>query len=412
MRITEDHIKSIIFGVAVGDALGVPVEFSSRERMVDNPLTDMIGFGTYNLPKGTWSDDSTMTFCLAETLLDDEFDLKKLANRFINWVDWGYWTPYCELFDIGNTTKKAIDTLRTIDNPEKAGGSHESDNGNGSLMRILPLILDIGELPISLTYNKVKSVSSLTHSHERSVNACFYYLTFARYIILGHSKESSYQLTNATVINEFKERRIADKEFHEFKNILDGDLHNLPISKIRGSGYVIHSLEASLWCLLNSNSYVEAVLKAVNLGEDTDTTAAITGGISALCFGYNSIPVDWVESLAKKEEIERLVKRLISKYTLKIKLKDVPEIGDINGASNFVHKFSGYRTTFEETSKSVFETKNKLQSKEFEKLKVEDLAESLFFYFRALRHGEGQPNIDYVNEHISLIRTKLLSHEE
>lgn len=412
MRITEDHIKSIIFGVAVGDALGVPVEFSSRERMVDNPLTDMIGFGTYNLPKGTWSDDSTMTFCLAETLLDDEFDLKKLANRFINWVDWGYWTPYCELFDIGNTTKKAIDTLRTIDNPEKAGGSHESDNGNGSLMRILPLILDIGELPISLTYNKVKSVSSLTHSHERSVNACFYYLTFARYIILGHSKESSYQLTNATVINEFKERRITDKEFYEFNNILDGDLHNLPISKIRGSGYVIHSLEASLWCLLNANSYEEAVLKAVNLGEDTDTTAAITGGISALCFGYNSIPVDWVESLAKKEEIERLVKRLISKYTLKIKLKDVPEIGDINGASNFVHKFSGYRTTFEETSKSVFETKNKLQSKEFEKLKVEDLAESLFFYFRALRHGEGQPNIDYVNEHISLIRTKLLSHEE
>ncbi len=412
MRITEDHIKSIIFGVAVGDALGVPVEFSSRERMVDNPLTDMIGFGTYNLPKGTWSDDSTMTFCLAETLLDDEFDLKKLANRFINWVDWGYWTPYGELFDIGNTTKKSIDTLRTIDNPEKAGGSHESDNGNGSLMRILPLILDIGELPISLTYNKVKSVSSLTHSHERSVNACFYYLTFARYIILGHSKESSYQLTNATVINEFKERRITDKEFYEFKNILDGDLHNLPISKIRGSGYVIHSLEASLWCLLNANSYEEAVLKAVNLGEDTDTTAAITGGISALCFGYNSIPVDWVESLAKKEEIERLVKRLISKYTLKIKLKDVPEIGDINGASNFVHKFSGYRTTFEETSKSVFETKNKLQSKEFEKLKVEDLAESLFFYFRALRHGEGQPDIDYVNEHISLIRTKLLSHEE
>ena len=412
MRITEDHIKSIIFGVAVGDALGVPVEFSSRERMVDNPLTDMIGFGTYNLPKGTWSDDSTMTFCLAETLLDDEFDLKKLANRFINWVDWGYWTPYGELFDIGNTTKKSIDTLRTIDNPEKAGGSHESDNGNGSLMRILPLILDIGELPISLTYNKVKSVSSLTHSHERSVNACFYYLTFARYIILGHSKESSYQLTNATVINEFKERRITDKEFYEFKNILDGDLHNLPISKIRGSGYVIHSLEASLWSLLNANSYEEAVLKAVNLGEDTDTTAAITGGISALCFGYNSIPVGWVESLAKKEEIERLVKRLISKYTLKIKLKDVPEIGDINAASNFAHKFSGYRTTFEETSKSVFETKNKLQSKEFEKLKVEDLAESLFFYFRALRHGEGQPDIDYVNEHISLIRTKLLSHEE
>ncbi len=372
----------------------------------------MIGFGTYNLPKGTWSDDSTMTFCLAESLLDDEFDLKKLSNRFINWVDWGYWTPYGELFDIGNTTSKAIDNLRTIDNPENAGGSHEADNGNGSLMRILPLILKIGNLPIPHTYSIIKSVSSLTHRHERSVNACFYYLTLARYIILGHSKESAYQLTNTTVINEFKERQIIDKEFNEFKNILEGDLSNLPISKIRGSGYVIHSLEASLWCLLNSNTYKEAVLKAVNLGEDTDTTAAITGGISALCFGYNSIPVNWVESLAKKEEIESLVKRLISKFTIKIKLEDVPQIGDINAASNFAHKFSGYRTTFEETSKSVFETKNKLKSKEFENVNVEDLTESLFFYFRALRHGDGQPNIDYVNEHISLIRTKLIKHEE
>ena len=90
MIITEDHIKSILFGVAVGDALGVPVEFSSRERMEQNPISEMIGYGTYNQPKGTWSDDSTMTFCLAETLLDDEFTLRKLANRFINWDDWGY----------------------------------------------------------------------------------------------------------------------------------------------------------------------------------------------------------------------------------------------------------------------------------------------------------------------------------
>ncbi|MBK8854026.1 MAG: ADP-ribosylglycohydrolase family protein [Saprospiraceae bacterium] len=232
MRITEDHIKSIIFGVAVGDALGVPVEFSSRERLVEKPLTDMIGFGTYNLPKGTGSDVSPTTFLSRSNIYWRMwFDLKKLSNRFINWVDWGYWTPYGELFDIGNTTSKAIDNLRTIDNPENAGGSHEADNGNGSLMRILPLILKIGNLPIPHTYSIIKSVSSLTHRHERSVNACFYYLTLARYIILGHSKESAYQLTNTTVINEFKERQIIDKEFNEFKNILEGDLSNLPIVK-------------------------------------------------------------------------------------------------------------------------------------------------------------------------------------
>lgn len=410
MRITEDHIKSILFGVSVGDALGVPVEFSSRERMDLNPLSKMIGFGTYNQPPGTWSDDSTMTFCLAETLLDEEFSLRKLSNRFINWVDWGYWTPHGELFDIGNTTHAAIDRLRTIENPELAGGNHETENGNGSLMRILPLILETGKIAISDSYDLIKSVSSVTHRHDRSIISCFYYLTLARHLIQGHSKESSYALTNKIVKSQLNERSIEKKEQIHFNRILNNLIPTLEYSQIRGSGYVIHSLESSIWCLLKTGTYKEAVLKAVNLGEDTDTTAAITGGLAALKYGFNSIPDEWILQLVKKDEIEELAEKLSNKYLKKIQLKDIPEIGDIRGASKFAHEFSGYRASVEETGKYVKNIRLKIENNQIKEINIHDIAESLFFHFRAVRHGGREPNEELVNSHLKLMKTKL-EHE-
>ena len=409
MRITREHINSILFGVAVGDALGVPVEFTSREYLKKNPISEMQGYGTYDQPKGTWSDDSTMTFCLAETLLDDEFELQKLANRFINWVDWGYWTPHGELFDIGNTTHSAIERLRTIDKPELAGGSDETENGNGSLMRILPLVLETSQNHYVESWDLISNVSSLTHRHIRSIISCYYYLLFARKLMQGQSKESAYQQTNTLVKLVLKEKSIDERETVHFQRILNGEIPSLISKDIRGSGYVVDSLESSLWCLLNSNSYKDAVLKAIHLGEDTDTTAAITGGIAALSYGFESIPKEWINELVKKHDIIDLSTRLSDKYTMKIKLSDVPEIGDISGANKFVHQFSGYRITFAETSKAARETKKRIELGEIENLSVDDLAESLFFHFRAIRHGGGNANGSLVSKHIELIRNKLQS---
>ena len=185
-------IKSVLFGVAVGDALGVPVEFNDRQTISKNPVTDMIGYGTYNLPAGTWSDDSSLTFCLAEALTKD-FDLNAIGQNFINWVHHQYWTPRGRVFDIGIGTRQAIDRIAKGEKPEFAGGSKDIDNGNGSLMRILPLLFYIKDKPINERYEITRQVSSITHGHIRSVIACFYYLEFAKQIWEGKDKFEIYR---------------------------------------------------------------------------------------------------------------------------------------------------------------------------------------------------------------------------
>lgn len=158
----SEEIKSVLFGVAVGDALGVPVEFNSRQTISKNPVTDMTGYGTYNLPAGTWSDDSSLTFCLAEALTKD-FDLNTIGQNFVKWYHENYWTPRGNVFDIGIATRQAISLLAQGEKPELAGGFDERDNGNGSLMRILPLLFYIKDKPINERYAlQNKFLQSLT----------------------------------------------------------------------------------------------------------------------------------------------------------------------------------------------------------------------------------------------------------
>jgi len=315
-REIRNSIEDALIGFITADALGVPVEFKSRDYLKQYPISEMIGYGTYNQPKGTWSDDSTMTLCLAESLLDEEFSLKKLANRFINWVDWGYWTPHGELFDIGNTTNAAIERLRTIDDPKLAGGKHETENGNGSLMRVLPLVFEIYDVrDEEEQFKTIRDVSSLTHAHDRSILSCFYYLTLARFL-RGHEYPpmEMYKLTN-NVFKRFVDKQSIDKnELKHFDRLINDSIQDLDESKIRSTGYVIDTLEAAVWCLLTTKNYRDAVLKAVNLGEDTDTVAAITGGLAGLYYGIGQIPENWINSLVKLEEINELIDKLSNKY--------------------------------------------------------------------------------------------------
>ncbi|WP_370692014.1 ADP-ribosylglycohydrolase family protein [Kaistella sp. SH40-3] len=306
------QIKSALFGVAIGDALGVPVEFKSREAILQNLVTDMIGYGTYNQPPGTFSDDSSMTFCLAEALTND-FDLNQIARNFVKWYHENFWTARGEVFDIGIATREAINRIAHGEVPEFAGNTDASSNGNGSLMRILPLLFYIKDLPISERYEITKKVSSITHGHIRSVISCFYYLEFTREILLGKEKFEIYQKLQTEIPDFLNSLSIDQYEISFFDRLLKDDISELGEYEISSSGYVLHSLEASIWCLLNTDNYKEATLKAVNLGEDTDTTAAITGGVAGLLYGFGTIPENWVEQLARKEDIDDLAGRLARK---------------------------------------------------------------------------------------------------
>jgi ADP-ribosylglycohydrolase/pterin-4a-carbinolamine dehydratase len=304
----EQYINSALFGVAVGDALGVPVEFTRRTDLEQNPVTDMRGFGTYNLPPGTWSDDSSLTFCLAEALTKG-FHIDQIGETFVKWYYKDYWTATGHVFDIGIGTREALYRIKHGTKAELAGGTDEDANGNGSLMRILPLLFYIQDKPIEERFELTKHVSSITHGHIRSVMACFYYLEFARQMIEGRGKFEIYQNLQKSLPLFFAEIGVEPAEIAHFDRILIQDISILKKDDIQSGGYVVHTLEASMWCLLTTDTYAEAALKAVNLGRDTDTTAAITGGLAGLLYGFDAIPSKWVNELARKEDIEELVER-------------------------------------------------------------------------------------------------------
>lgn len=305
----KHQVRGGILGLVVGDALGVPVEFRSREEILQQPVTGMTGFGTHHQPAGTWSDDSSLTLCLAEVLCDG-FDLDNIGRSFVDWLDHYKWTAHGRVFDVGIATSAAIDRLRQGIQPDLAGGTDEYSNGNGSLMRILPLLYYVRDMAENERFEVIQAVSSITHAHIRSVLACFYYIEFARMVCDGQSEKDAYVSANAILRRVMDTRQVPENEASHFDRILSGRIFELPEKNIRGSGYVIHSLEASLWCVLTSGSYPEAVLKAVNLGEDTDTTGAITGGLAGIVFGDASIPVDWISMIARIGEIEELIERL------------------------------------------------------------------------------------------------------
>jgi ADP-ribosylglycohydrolase len=306
-----DSIKSVLFGVAVGDALGVPVEFKSRRGMKLTPVIDMTGGSetTYQLSAGTFSDDSSLTFCLAEALTQD-FDLSVIAQNFVKWYKQNYWTARGSVFDIGITTRKAIDRLAAGIRPDQSGCFESTANGNGSLMKIAPLVFYLMDKPINERFEITRQVSSITHGHIRTVIACFYYLEFARQLFVDRKKMDVYRNLQTDVPEFLKSISINPEEIAVFDRLLKGNIYELTEWDIYSSGYVVHTLEASIWCLLTTGSYKEAVLKAVNLGEDTDTTAAVTGGLAGLLYGTANIPQHWIKQIARQDDIDDLAERM------------------------------------------------------------------------------------------------------
>lgn len=301
----SEKIKAVMLGHAVGDALGVPVEFCARKELDEKPVTDMMGFGSYPVPAGSWSDDTSMALCALDSLKKGRIDYNGIMDNFVMWLSNDDYTPTGEAFDVGRTCLTAIRRYCRKDAPPalECGLSEEDSNGNGSLMRIHPFVLYAygNDMPFEEWINLIKNGSAITHAHERSRLGCLIY-AFVLYHLLGDPNKDSIKLALKRA-----EINLSDSsEFVYYNRIFKSGFSSLDGEEIKSSGYIVDTLEAALWCVLTTNSYRECVLKAVNLGEDTDTVAAVAGSMAGVLYGYDSIPEAWLDKLKKRDYIEKM----------------------------------------------------------------------------------------------------------
>lgn len=271
----KEKIYDGILGLAVGDALGVPFEFKERDTFT---CRDMIDGGTWKQPIGTWSDDTSLTLATLDAIKknDGNIVLEDIADNFCKWIYASEYTAGGKVFDCGLTTAIAIGKYASFKNVETCGMRDYNSNGNGSLMRILPLaFFDVSD-------EEIEQVSALTHANEISKYYCVEYVKIAKQIINGK--------TLFEILGEAEAYRRA----------------TVQRSSVSSSGYVIDTFDAAIWCLLNTSSYKDCVLTAVNLGDDTDTVAAVAGGLAGLYYGAEKIPKKWIEKIARLDYIQKL----------------------------------------------------------------------------------------------------------
>ncbi len=306
----QSRIRGALYGAVVGDALGVPYEFLSREEMKRNPATGMTGYGTYNQQPGTWSDDSSLLLCTTESL-SRGFDVDDMARLFLRWYENAYMTPHGEVFDIGNATAMALRRISSGVPVEEAGCIDEGSNGNGSLMRILPVALKYRDLPAAQLLDYAARVSAITHAHPRSQLACGIYCLLISEILRGHGLVESLERVRESLPDLLQTSPMEAESTH-FERLFQPDFSLSGEDAIQSSGYVLHTLEAAIWCVHRSGSYEEAVLRAVNLGLDTDTTACVTGGLAGALYGFSAIPEEWLMLVKNPATVKATIDSFIS----------------------------------------------------------------------------------------------------
>lgn len=309
MPIPLQTIEAALVGFAVGDALGVPVEFRHRSELRRDPVTGMRGFQVHHQPPGTWSDDSALTFQLVENLLEG-YDPQRLGERFVRWFTQGEWSARGNCFDIGIATRSALHRIEQGTPALQAGENGEYSNGNGSLMRILPLAFTLlDEESQEARFQHVCEVARVTHGHVRSAMGSFFFVEIVRHLLRGFDKYEAYRLARQETADFLQNRPVPAHELDLFSRVLLNDISQLPETEIYSSGYVIHTLEAALWSFLTTDNYRDATLRAVNLGDDTDTVASLTGAMAGIVYGSDSIPADWLAVLARLDDIRDLAQR-------------------------------------------------------------------------------------------------------
>ncbi|HAT11736.1 MAG TPA: hypothetical protein DCS97_14340 [Planctomycetes bacterium] len=298
------RISGALIGTLVGDALGVPVEFTKRSVRDQDPVRGMRGFGCWNQPPGTWSDDGAMTLVAADTLATAGWDLQLMMGGFCRWLADGLWTAHGSAFDIGSTTRQALVGYQRSGDLAACGQSDERSNGNGSLMRCLPVSLWLAGSAQDESLRLAGDASALTHAHQRSRLCCAWHAQWCEATLEGGDVRSA-----ASAASNRLRRAVPSSELKPLARILDGTALDLPRAQVISDGYVVSTLEAALWCLAQHHNFEDTVLAAVNLGEDTDTTGAVVGGMAGWLHGLDGIPEAWRSALPRQPEIMDLADR-------------------------------------------------------------------------------------------------------
>lgn len=300
-----DRLRGALFGLAVGDAVGTTVEFAEPGSFP--PLTDMIGGGPFGLAAGQWTDDTSMALCLATSLVEvGGFDPLDQMQRYVRWWRDGYLSSTGTCFDIGSTTAAALRRFEQTGNPF-SGSAHPRSAGNGSLMRLAPIPMFFADAPRNAIESAALS-SRTTHAAHAAVDACRYLAGLLLGAFAGAEKEELTGPFFSPVTDFWDEAPLV----HEIAAIAAGSFRFKQPPDIRGTGYVVHTLEAALWAFQNSSSFAEGLLMVVNLGEDADTTGAVYGQLAGAFYGESGIPPRWLKRLAGRQTIGELANALTS----------------------------------------------------------------------------------------------------
>ena len=292
--------QGALLGLAAGDAVGTTVEFQPRGTFA--PITDMLGGGPFELLPGQWTDDTSMALCLAASLVEQgEFDARDQMDRYCAWMQHGYMSSTGTCFDIGITTSTALRAYLAHGNPY-SGSTDPRAAGNGSIMRLAPVPMFYYPDVAAAIHHAAES-SRTTHGAPQAVDSCRLLALLLCRAFAGAAKADLLFAPITEVKGLALESQVAA--------IAAGDYRTKTLDRIHSDGYVLHTLEAALWCFWQTTSYANAVLMAVNLGHDADTTAAVCGQIAGAYYGVGDIPAHWLAQLALRTEIEELVDRLL-----------------------------------------------------------------------------------------------------
>jgi ADP-ribosylglycohydrolase len=300
---SNQRYRGSLLGLAVGDAVGTTLEFKSPGTF--DPITDMVGDGPFHLNPGEWTDDTSMALCLAESLIEKNgFDPADQMQRYVRWHDDGHLSSTGSCLDIGTTVSGALSRFKQTGDPY-SGSTDPWSAGNGSIMRLAPVPLFFSRDSLTAIHQSAQS-SRTTHGVDVAIDACRYLSALILGAINGASKKDLLSVRYCSIEGYFASQPLSQS----IDEIASGSFKRLNPPDIKGTGYVVKSLEAALWAFFHGSSFEEGCLLAVNLGDDADTTGAIYGQLAGAYYGESGIPQRWLEKLAMRSTIESFADRL------------------------------------------------------------------------------------------------------